>query len=125
MRRSDRTVIAFATVAGVALTVIGVRFLFWPEVAARFFGVASRPTGTELHTVVALRDLWLGLIVLVLAAWRDWRGLALWFGLGTLVCFGDALLVASATGKLHAVAFHVISGIACAAIAAACWTRRG
>ncbi len=110
-------------VAGVALVVIGVRFALWPESAARAFGVAPRPTGTELHTIVALRDLWLGLMVLAFAAWRDWRALALWCALGTLVCFADAAVVASATAKPHALAFHVISGFGCAAMGLACMQR--
>jgi hypothetical protein len=125
MRTSDRIAVTVAVIAGVALAVIGVRFLIWPEMAARSFGVAGRPTGTELHTVVALRDLWLGALVLAFVALRDWRAMALWAGLGALVCFGDAILVASATGKPQAITFHTLSGIACCALAAACWARRG
>jgi Domain of unknown function (DUF4267) len=123
MPRSDRILLACAGIAGAALVLIGLRFLLWPDVAARFFGVAARPTGTELHTVVALRDLWLGALVLAFAVLRDWRAMALWAGFGALVCFGDAALVASATGKIHAMAFHSISGVACSVIAYACWRR--
>jgi hypothetical protein len=125
MRTADRIVLALVIAAGAALVVIGVRFHFWPEAAAKFFGVGARPAETELHTVVALRDVWLGALALGLAAWREWRALALWCGLGALVCWGDAALVVSAGGKASAVAFHTVSGVVCAAVAAACWRRRG
>jgi Domain of unknown function (DUF4267) len=125
MRTSDRIVLGLAIAAGAALVVIGIRFHFWPEAAAKFFGVGARPAGTELYTAVALRDVWLGALALGLAAWREWRALALWCGLGALVCWGDAALVVSAGGKLPAVAFHTISGVVCAAVAVACWGRRG
>ncbi len=124
MRTSDRIALGLAIVAGAALVVIGVRFLWWPDAASRFFGIGARPSGFELHTVVALRDLWLGALALGLAAMRDWRALALWCGLGALVCWGDAALVVSAGGKTPAIAFHTLSGFACAAIASACWARR-
>jgi len=116
--------LAFTGLAGLILTVIGIRFLFWPEAAARFFGVGAHPAGTEMHAVVALRDLWLGLMLLALAACRQWQAMAIWFGLGALVCFGDAALVANTTAKAQGVAFHVVSGIACVAIALACRARR-
>jgi hypothetical protein len=124
MRTSDRIVLGLAIAAGAALVVIGVRFHVWPEAAAKFFGVGARPAGTELHTVVALRDVWLGALALGLAAWREWRALALWCGLAALVCWGDAALVISAGGNLPAIAFHTVSGVVCAAVAAACWGRR-
>ena len=124
MHRSDRLILTLAAIGGAALVIIGARFFFWPDLAARFFGIAPRPQGTELHTAVALRDIWLGLLALAFAYLRDWRALALWFGCGTLVCFGDAALVANATGKPQAIVFHTLAGLACAALAAACWSRR-
>ncbi len=119
----DRVAIVGAAIAGAALVVIGIRFQVWPEAATRFFGIDARPSGTRLQTVVALRDVWLGALALGLAAWREWRALALWSGLGALVCWGDAALVVSAGGKVPAILFHSLSGVACGAIAAACWRR--
>ena len=124
MQRRDAVTLAGAAVAGAALVIIGIRFQFWPDAAARFFGIGLRPAGTELHSVVALRDIWLGALALGLAAWREWRALALWCGLGALVCWGDAALVVSAGGKAPAIMFHSLSGVACALIAVACWARR-
>jgi Domain of unknown function (DUF4267) len=123
-RRAERVRVA-AAVAGAVLALIGVRFLVWPEAASRFFGISARPEGFELHHVVALRDLWLGALAIGLAGLREWRALALWLGLGTLVCFGDAVIVAGATGKGLAVAFHVVSGVVCAALAWWAWGSKG
>jgi len=111
-----------AIAAGLALALIGVRFGLVPRSAARFFGISTLSGAPAyLHYVIALRDVWLGLIVVALALWRDWRGLALWLGLGALVCFTDALIVAHATGWIGSILFHIASGIYCAALGVACW----
>lgn len=103
------------------LAAIGVRFLLVPEQAALTFGVPRRPAGHELHYIVGLRDLWLGLLAIAFATLREWRALALWFALGTVVCLGDAAIAASTTGRLPQVAFHIGCGVACAGLAAVCW----
>lgn len=120
-RQLARTAAVLTTLAGIALTVIGVRFLGWPDAAARFFGVGPRPAGVELHAVVGLRDVWLGLLALAFAALRDFRALALWLAVGALVCLGDAAIVATSTGKVAAIWFHVASGLFCAASAWVNW----
>lgn len=119
--RTARIALVVGALAGIALTVIGIRFLAWPEAAARFFGVGPRPAGVELHGVVGLRDVWLGLMALAFAFLRDYRALALWLGLATLVCLGDAAIVAASTGKPSAIAFHLASGIITAAAGWGCW----
>jgi Domain of unknown function (DUF4267) len=121
--RRDQRILALVAVIGVALAVIGVRFLIWPDAAARFFGLAGRPSGFQLHGVVALRDLWLGLLAIGLCWFGEWRALALWLGLGALVCFGDAGIVAGAGGRPLAVAFHLTSGLACTVLAVLTWRR--
>lgn len=105
--------------AGLLLTLIGVRFMLVPRTAANNFGLAKDATGFELHYVVALRDVWLGLLAVAFAALREWRALALWLALGALVCFADAVVVANATGKPLAIAFHAGSGVFCALLALA------
>jgi hypothetical protein len=110
-----------AIAAGVVLALIGVRFGLVPRSAARFFGIDTPSSPAHLHYVIALRDVWLGLIIVMLALWRDWRGLALWLGLGAIVCFADALIIAHATGWISSILFHVASGIYCAALGIACW----
>lgn len=111
-----------AIAAGVALALIGVRFGFVPRSAARFFGIDTpRGAPAHLHYVIALRDVWLGLIIVMLALWRDWRGLALWLGLGAIVCFADALIIAHATGWISSIVFHTASGIYCMVLGFGCW----
>jgi hypothetical protein len=111
-----------AIAAGLALAHIGIRFGLVPRSAARFFGIDTlRDAPAHLHYVIALRDIWLGLMLVVLALWRDWRGLSLWLGLGAIVCFADALIIAQATAWITSILFHVASGIYCAALGVACW----
>lgn len=108
---------------GLALFVIGIRFLVVPERAGQFFGL-GRPGGAyDLHYVVALRDLWLALLLIGLALLENWRALALALGLGALVCFGDALIVSASSGRLWPLLFHSGSGVFCAVLAALCWRR--
>ncbi len=117
----ERWVMGLAIAAGVALLVIGIRFLVVPEQAARFFGLSRPPGAFDLHHVVALRDLWLALILMALAALREWRALAICLALGALVCFGDSVIVASSSGNPAAIGFHLASGLYCGALAVAAW----
>lgn len=119
--RTQRWVRVFCIVGGVLLAVIGVRYLLTPESAARTFGVPARPEGYELYYIIGLRNVWLGLLAVAFALLREWRALALWFAMGTIVCFADALIAASSTGRLPQVAFHTGCGVACIALAAGCW----
>jgi hypothetical protein len=123
--RSKRATVLLivAGLAGFALGVIGLRYLLVPESAARTFGVPGRPAGHELHYIIGLRNLWLGALAVGLAALRNWQGLALWFATGTAVCFADALIAATATGKPPQVAFHALCGLLWTLLAALCWAR--
>jgi hypothetical protein len=120
MRRSERLVLALCLLGGLLLTVIGIRYLAVPEQAARTFGVPGRPAGYELHYIVGLRNIWLGLLAIAFAALREWQALALWFALGTVVCFADAAIAATSTGRVPQVAFHVACGFACVVLASVC-----
>jgi hypothetical protein len=106
-----------AGLIGLVLAAIGVRFLLVPEAAARFFGVGATPSQGVLSVIVALRDLWLGLLAVGLAWLGEWRALALWLGLGALVCVADAALVAATSGRPLALAFHLGSGLVCGVLA--------
>ena len=123
--RTARWLIWLALAGGILLTVIGVRFFFTPGSAARTFGIAARPEGNELYYVIGLRNVWLGLLVVAFAALRQWRAVALWFGLGALVCFSDGLIVTTSTGRPGQIAFHTGCGIASIAIAALAWRAAG
>jgi hypothetical protein len=112
---------ALAIATGLALLVIGVRFLVVPERAGQFFGIGREPGPYDLHHVVALRDLWLAGILIGLAVIQAWRSLALTLLLGALVCFGDSLIALASSGRALAVLFHTASGVFCGGLAWACW----
>jgi hypothetical protein len=120
-RRSDRWVLAVCLLGGTLLTFIGIRYLLVPGSAARTFGVPGRPAGFELHYIVGLRNVWLGLLAVAFAAWREWRALALWFTAAVAVCFADGLIAATSTGAIPQVAFHFGCGVASAILALQCW----
>lgn len=122
--RPGKTPLKLLAIAmGVALLVIGVRFLVVPERAGQFFGI-GRPAGPhDLHYVVALRDLWIAGILIALAVMEEWRALAVAVGLGALVCFGDSVIAFYSSRQVWSVLFHVASGIFCTGLAAACWRR--
>ncbi len=107
--------------AGVALALIGVRFGLVPRSAAGFFGIDTPQGPTHLHYVIALRDIWLGLLLIVFALLCDWRSMALWLAFGAAVCFVDAVIVAYATAWVGPLLFHVMSGAYCAVLAIMCW----
>jgi uncharacterized membrane protein len=110
-----------AIAAGVALAIIGLRFGLVPRSAARFFGIDASASPAHLHYVIALRDVWLGLLLIVIALLHDWRSMAIWLAFGAAVCFADAVIVANATAWTGPLLFHVMSGIYCAVLAIMCW----
>lgn len=114
---SRKIALIAAVLAGVLLGVIGVRFLLVPMQAQYTFGLGKGDAGAALHHVIALRDLWLALLVLAFAWMGNWKALALWFAFGALVCFSDAAIVAAGAGRWPYVAFHAGSGIFCAVLA--------
>ncbi len=120
-RRLTDVLFWLAIATGVVLSLIGIRFLLQPEPAATFFGIDRRDPGFAPHAAIALRDLWLGLLVIAFAVLRDWRAVALWLGLATLVCFGDAIIAATSSGRWISVAFHSGSGLFCGIVATLAW----
>jgi hypothetical protein len=108
-------------VVGVVLAGIGIRFIVDPDVAATFFGIGQGTYRTSFHHVIAVRDIWLGVLAIALAALKEWRALALWLGLGTLVCFADAGIAAAGSGRFLSLAFHLGSGVLLAVLTGAAW----
>lgn len=117
--RPNRWVMGVAAFGGVLLTIIGVRYLISPKAAARTFGIPALPSGYELHYATGIRNIWLGLLALGCLALAQWRALVLWFAIGAAVCFADAGIAASSTGRWPQVAFHVGCGIGCIVLALA------
>ena len=121
--RKNRHVVWLAVFAGALLCLIGVRFLLVPRAAANTFGLAREIANYELHRIVGLRDLWLGGLAVTFALLRAWRALALWLLLGAGVCFADAAIAGTSSGKPLAVAFHAGSGVFCLWLGVAAWQR--
>jgi uncharacterized protein DUF4267 len=121
MRRRERLLLMIFLLGGLLLTAIGIRYVLVPESAARTFGVPGRPAGYELHYIIALRNVWLGLLAVGFALLRQWSALALWFAIGAIVCFGDAAIAASSIGRWPHLAFHIGCGVACIGLAVAAW----
>ncbi len=114
-----------AIATGAVLTLIGFRFLVSPAPAAFFFGIDKQSPGFAPHAAIGLRDLWLGLLLVAFAVLRDWRAVALWLALATLVCFGDSLIAATSSGRWWSVVFHAASGTFCAVVGWAAWRLAG
>ena len=114
---------AMTIAVGVVLALIGIRFWLTPGPAERTFGLLRGSEPAALPQVVALRDLWLGLLVVALAWLREWRAVALWLMLGAFVCIGDAGIVIAAGGNGWATIFHAASGMVCAVLAFTAWRR--
>jgi hypothetical protein len=121
--RAERWVIGLALATALVLAIIGVRFLVVPEKAAHFFGIARSPAAGawDLNAVIGLRDIWLALILGGLAMLRQWAGVAIWLGLGAVVCFSDSAIAAASSGAAVSIAFHSASGVFCAGLAWAAW----
>jgi hypothetical protein len=120
-RRARWLLLNVCLLGGALLTFIGIRYFLVPGSAARTFGVPARPTGFELHYILGLRNVWLGLLAVALALMREWRALALWFAGAVVVCFSDALIVTRSTGGLPQIAFHTSCGFASVVLALLCW----
>ena len=123
--RAGRVVLWLAIATGVVLCLIGIRFLADPRSAAFFFGIDKQNPGFAPHAAIGLRDLWLGLLLVAFAFLRDWRAIALWLGFAAIVCFSDAVIAATSSGRGSAVAFHTVSGVFCAALGWMAWSRAG
>lgn len=121
MGSQAQRVVVLGVFVGLVLTVIGIRFWLTPEAATVTFGLGAEPQRPALAWVIALRDVWLGLLAVLFALLREWRALSCWFALGALVCFGDAAIVAGAQGPALAIGFHAASGALCLVLAVSAW----
>lgn len=128
----DRSIRMLAAAAALAVIWAGFRFLASPEIASAAFGMGARPGGYQMHTVLALRELWLGALALAMVWLGEWRLLTLWLAGGALVSFGDAGVVigdpmslVGRTGlmRLQSVLLHLLSGLALTVLAILAWRR--
>ena len=116
-----RHLVWLAILAGAILLIIGIRFVVVPEAAQRTFGLPKQLSGTELHTLVGLRDIWLAGLAIAFAWLRQWRALALWLLMGAGICVADGVIVAISSGNGWAMVFHWGSGLFCLALGVLCW----
>lgn len=120
-RKLSRLLRVAGMVAGVVLLIIGIRFIAAPRLANWTYGLGREPKVAALDAVIGLRDVWLAGLAIAFAAMREWKALALWLLLGSLVCWGDALIVLAHDGPWPALAFHILSGVFCLWVGWRCW----
>ncbi|MEL7049755.1 MAG: DUF4267 domain-containing protein, partial [Pseudomonadota bacterium] len=121
IKNKARRVVVLTVMAGAILTIIGVRFWLFPYSATMTFGLNPEQPGSGYERMISLRDIWLGLLAIAFAVFREWRALCLWFALGAIVCWVDATLVIDAEGPAYAIGFHIASGVFCLALAVSSW----
>jgi hypothetical protein len=121
MRTKQQRVTVLGIIVGLILALIGIRFWLVPESAALTFGAPAPGNEAALAKIIALRDVWLGLLAVAFALMGEWRALMLWFGFGACVCFIDATIAAQAGGHPASLAFHIASGVLCLVLTRSCW----
>lgn len=91
----------FTLITGLLLVFIGARFLLLPYVAELAFGIQT-PTGNDysFHYIKGIRDLAVGLAILVMLLTRTQRGLGILLLTITIVPVTDFLIVLNAPGHL-------------------------
>lgn len=112
--RSSRALTIFVIVLGLAPISFGLQFLLVPQWAASGFGIDPWPTGNEAgyFLVKAVRDIVLGLNILILLALRQWRATAIVMALATLVPVVDMITVLTHGGSVAtAVGIHGVTAV--------------
>ena len=98
-------------------------------IAATLLGYLAGHLGTgwtsPSPSALLVLGLMLGLGLVGLAAFREWRALGFMLALGAAVCFADGVIVAGSSGRTSAIAFHLTSGVYCGALAWAALRRAG
>jgi hypothetical protein len=91
----------FTLITGLLLVFIGARFLLMPHVAELAFGIQT-PTGNDysFHYIKGIRDMAVGLVILLMLLTRTERGLGILLLTITIVPVTDFLIVLNAPGHL-------------------------
>lgn len=91
-RQTSLTVLSL--IAGLGLVFIGSRFLLAPETAEQGFGIRFTESGDyAFHTIKGIRDLFTGLLIVVMASTAQRKALGLILLLGALIPVTDGLIV--------------------------------
>ncbi len=117
----------FVLALGAGFTLLGVGFLVRPDWGAAVFGIPAEGASALLYAAaIGLRDVGLGLAILVLALAAGRRPLGLMLGAMTVIPLGDVAVVALARGLsspghllLHGAGAVILAGAAAWLIAAA------
>ncbi len=89
----------FVLALGIGFTLLGVGFLVRPDWGAALFGIPAEGASALLYAAaIGLRDVGLGLAILVLALAAGRRPLGLTLGAMTVIPLGDVAVVALARG---------------------------
>ena len=100
-----------------------VRAVTGPSAFAIYYGLPlANPDNNAFVFVYAIRALFLGLFGLALLARRDYKGLALYSLVGSVMPIGDAILVAAQVGGTAIIIRHLLT--ACFLVATWFFMRR-
>lgn len=78
---------------GLGMLFIGARFLFAPELGEEGFGLDYNQPNYAFHSIKGIRDLFSGLMIILLAWYRYRRPLFLTLLAGSIIPFADMLIV--------------------------------
>jgi quercetin dioxygenase-like cupin family protein len=86
-------VMLISLLIGLGMIFIGARFLVAPEVGEKGFGLSYKEYNYAFHYIKGVRDIFSGLIVVLLAWYQYRRPLFLTLLAGSVIPFGDMLIV--------------------------------
>ncbi|MCD2424641.1 DUF4267 domain-containing protein [Niabella pedocola] len=102
---------------GLGLLFIGARFLLDPLVALRDYGIRVNTGGDfSLHTIKGIRDLFSGLLIVLLVCTGQRRALGISLLAATVVPLGDLLIVWNKSGDYRLLIPHLIAVLICVII---------
>ncbi|NLR61119.1 DUF4267 domain-containing protein [Chitinophaga polysaccharea] len=109
--------------SGLILVYIGLKFLIQPEAGEIGFGLHFQENGDySFHYIKGIRDLFTGMVIVLLAAMNERKALVVVLLMGVMVPFTDMTLVLQAThGNVMTAMPHIIAIILIAITAAGTW----
>jgi hypothetical protein len=111
---------SIAVVLGVAIIIVGVRFVLDPAAAATNFGVPARPDDPAFLAAKGLRDIVTGISGLALIALGFRRAAGWLLAVIAMIPIGDAFIVARYGGSMtYALAVHGATAAALLVVAVA------
>ncbi|MCF3110415.1 DUF4267 domain-containing protein [Niabella sp. CC-SYL272] len=108
---------AICLFTGLGLIFIGTRFLLDPVAALHDYGIRINTGGDfSFHTIKGIRDLFSGLLILLLLCTGQRRALGISLLAATVVPFGDFLIVWNKSGDLRLMVPHLMAMLICVII---------